>query len=120
MNLELSDLDSTVSRDRAAELLRVSPIYVQQLCKKGEIRGEMVAGQGPQRKKWTNIATMDLIMLAALRHNGHTRGGTHVATPEEIVAALPHRCPRCDILSDGLCEACRRDLDGAPYWERRE
>lgn len=111
MDLHLSDLDATVSRDRAAELLKVTPIYVQQLCKQGKIRGELVRGQGPGHKAWSNILTMDLIVYAAMSRR--------VATPEEIVAALPARCPRCDILSDGLCESCRADLAGAPYYARR-
>ena len=120
MDLALSDLDATVSRDRAAELLHVCPIYIQQLCKQGEIRARIVRGKGPGRTMWTEIVTMDLIVLAATRHAKYlSRGGKRVATPEEIVAALPARCPRCDILSDGLCESCRADLAGAPYYARR-
>jgi hypothetical protein len=121
MNLELSDLDTTVSRDKAAELLGVCSTYIQQLCKSGEIHAQLVRGRGPRQTEWTNIATMDLIVLAATRHAKYlSRGGKRVATPEEIVAALPARCPRCDILSDGLCESCRADLAGAPYYARRE
>jgi len=29
-----------------------------------------------------------------------------------------HRCPRCEVLTadGGLCEQCRRELAGVPYW----
>lgn len=118
MDLTISDLDRYVSRDRAAELLHVCPIYIQQLCKQGEIRARQVRGKGPHGLRWTDIVTMDLIMLAAARSVCY-RGGKRVASPEEIVVALPARCPRCDILSDGLCESCRADLAGAPYYARR-
>lgn len=139
----ISDLDRYVSKDRAAELLGANPIYVGALCKQGKLKARKVITaahvtaekQGHRCKalrrrwsaggqvRWTDIDVLSVIMLAAERHTRYLGGGgRHIATPEEVIGhlALPARCPRCDILSDGLCEACRRDLDGAPYWERRE
>lgn len=111
MDLHISDLDATVSRDRAAELLHCHPVYVQQLCKQGDIRGRKVPARGAAYGIWVDIETIDLVMIAAAARTRYLgrHGGKRLAAPEEILAALPLRCDGCGILVEepGLCPDCR-------------
>ena len=132
MNLHVCDLDRYLPDcATAAELAGITPIYVQQLCKRGEVHAKLLAtvpgeihhwrNGGHQSKRyvttggrraWGEIDLLDLIMLSALRHV--TRHTTTIRSPEDILARLPKRCPRCDILTDDgeLCDWCRRELRG--------
>lgn len=130
MNLDISDLDRYVlDCTTAAEMAGLHAVYVGHLCKMGVFRarkaltqmrhvveedrrrpGSRVVRRRPGgRPQWTDIDLLDVVMYAAERHLRRTC--TTVRPPEDILALLPARCPRCGILSDGLCTDCRQETE---------
>ncbi|MFN3077716.1 MAG: hypothetical protein ABT940_12730 [Alphaproteobacteria bacterium] len=117
-DITIPDLDRYVSRDRAAQLLNVTPIYVAQLCRQGHLTATLTTrqrGRGHPGCGWTNIDLYSILLYSILRAAGPFHG--RCATPDQVLAGVQSlRCPQCGILVDtpGPCAHCAA---GRPnYW----
>lgn len=100
-----------LSPDETAAALGVSRNWIMHLVATGSLR--CVRGY---RVCWIDPAT--IAEYREYRASLAVVAKPHVRAVRQRIA--PGRCPRCWIVSDGLCERCQSELAGVPYWAGRE
>jgi hypothetical protein len=114
---DICDLDRWLDTAQAATLLGYRPVSVTYLCRRGSLSARCTGRGHNHGGGWVDIDLLSILLYSAARQidKYHPKP----PPPEALLASLPARCPRCGILSSGLCADCRADLAGRPYYERR-